>query len=329
MRTDDYSSIFIPDSVTVVLRDDNEAYMSDSTNATTMKTARLWASHYEGLTGNAAEIITYKNAGFRLAIKSAASNSSVGGKLSFWTCEITGPDNRVFKVAVNSENLCELLQYSCFINGKCQEDLLFGTKNNQFGFYVESMPAYKQFIESKKLRSSMSDNADTKYQPGDVVRTLTESSAYIGEMYKYFDINYKSNLSFYSDDIGHTEIVLYKKPKKFYVFASTYDGKSYDIYEGPNMLKKKPKRLKTGITVDPIPIRDKFFANLTDYRDSYLKDLHNWRPSILLGDLRFGNNPELTEVRLNSIRDRVTSCVKELKQKGKVRLTDVIQYRFE
>ena len=59
----------------------------------------------------------YINDGFRLRILSAAGNSSQSGKLSFWTCEVTAPDNRTFNVGVNSELMCELICSSCFING--------------------------------------------------------------------------------------------------------------------------------------------------------------------------------------------------------------------
>ena len=193
-NTEDYQRIFIPKNVTIVINAQNKGYIVDSDNKKSLESALLWArgSNFmteEEMKARQIQILNCINDGFTLKLKEAAKTSSQSGKLSFWMCDVTTSDGITFSVGVNSQLLCELLLSTCFINGECQEELKFGTKNSQGGFFCESMPAYKEYIQAEQLRAKMTDASTTKYNPGDIVRTLSESKVYIGEMYKYFDID--------------------------------------------------------------------------------------------------------------------------------------------
>ena len=321
MHNVDYTSIFIPKRVTVVIKPGNSAYIVDSDNPKTLHSAELWATYnYCGQSGEI-EKLEYINDGFRLKVLSAAGKSSQSGKLSFWTCEITAPDGKTFNVGVNSELICELIQSSCFISGKCQEDLKFGTRNNQWGFFCESMPAYKEYVKSQDIRNELANNNTTKYKAGDIVRSLTEAKLYIGEMYKYFDIECNNGANFYpwqDNSIGDTKIVIYKTPKKLYTFATSWKEGEYEIWPDTGMLKKKPKRLLTGATFDVESVKSKFYDELKINHDEYIKQRVRWRPYLLLSDLMYGEEPALSEERLESVKSRVSECVKYLVQHGHV-----------
>lgn len=323
MHNTEYTSIFIPKNITVVVKH-NKAYIADTDNEKTMSTAKLWADNNGYCMREEAtppQILQYINDGFRLKILSAAGNSSQSGKLSFWMCEITAPDNKTFNVGVNSELMCELICSSCFINGKCQEDLKFGVRNNQWGFFSESMPAYKEYIKSEKLRNEMNNNSTTKYNPGDIVRTLSESKLYVGEMYKYFDVKCRGGIYYPWEDngISETEIIVYKTPKKFYTFASSYRPDEYEIYPETSMLKKKPKRLLTGARFDENAVKSKFYSALQSNYNEYLENTVRWRPFALLSDLMYGDDPNSSEARTDMIRNRVSDCIKKLVTSGQVR----------
>ena len=324
MHNTEYSSIFIPKQITVVVKDNQKAYIADSSNPKTLATAEMWANSNMFCLKDEikpAEKLEYINDGFRLRILSATGNSSQSGKLSFWTCEVTAPDNRTFKVGVNSELMCELICSSCFINGKCQEDLKFGTRNNQWGFFSESMPAYKEYVKSQEIRDRLANDNTTKYKPGDIVRSLTESKLYVGEVYKYFEISCIGGGIYYpwqDNSIGDTQITIYKNPKKLYTFASSYKQDEYEICPDTGMLKKKPKRLLTGASFDHEKVKQEFYSALRKSHDEYQENMIRWRPWLLLGDLMYGDDDTFTQERIDNIKDRVASCIKYLVQSGQI-----------
>lgn len=318
-NTEDYQRIFIPKNVTIVINAQNKGYIVDSDNKKSLESALLWArgSNFmteEEMKARQIQILNYINDGFTLKLKEAAKTSSQSGKLSFWMCDITTPDGITFSVGVNSQLLCDLLLSTCFINGKCQEELKFGTKNSQGGFFCESMPAYKEYIQAEELRAKMNNASTTKYDPGDIVRTLSESKVYVGEMYKYFDIDCTEGrfFSWMTPDIGNTKITIYKKPQKLYVFASEGWNKSkpHEILD-QDFLKKKPKRLLTGTTAEIAPIKDNYYNNLQNSYKRYIIDNlpDHWRPYPLLCDLQYGDDPNFSDERYNLIQNRIINCL--------------------
>lgn len=304
MHNTEYSSIFIPKQITVVVKDNQKAYIADSSNPKTLATAEMWANNGMFCIKDevkSAEKLEYINDGFKLRILSAAGNSSQSGKLSFWTCEVTAPDNRTFKVGVNSELMCELICSSCFINGKCQEDLKFGTRNNQWGFFSESMPSYQSFIESQSLRDSMTNEQTTKYKPGDLVRTLTESKVYLGEVYKYFD--YEGNI--YHRDLSGLKIIIYKKPIKMHAFAEKINDKWY-IWNS-SILKKKPKRLIVESGYDYVTMFNNHLEDMKQEAWKYItSDSYSFSITCCTEYLRYGRDPELPD----DIRENIFNNLK-------------------
>ena len=109
---EDYKSIFVPEKVTLIENRNGCVYISDSSNMKTLETGRNWAKGFWNRDNYVPKEYEYENDGFMLYIKSAACSSWHGGKLSFWTCEITAPDGKKFTTGINAESICELIQYN-------------------------------------------------------------------------------------------------------------------------------------------------------------------------------------------------------------------------
>lgn len=136
----DFKNVKITDEITVVekinyrydgtkyFKDISQGYIVDPNNKQMLKSALFWAESYirktnkeDGsfiydekgsyVTEKTEGIIhRYTNGTFKLEILDAAGESSQGGKLSFWNCLITTPDNKVFKVVINATLLLEVIR---------------------------------------------------------------------------------------------------------------------------------------------------------------------------------------------------------------------------
>lgn len=284
----DYKSIFIPNHVIFIVDQDGAAFMTDASNKNTIETGRNWAkgySYYNKENSFVPPEHVYPNGKFKVCIDSAAGRSCQGGKLSFWSCLVTTPDNLTFKVGINAEVLCELLLHNTFVNGKCEEDVWFGTQNKQNGLYTKNMPSYQDYVVSNNLREDMKQKQTIKYLPGEEVRTLTGSQVYVGTLYKYFDTDLSSNR--YRREYELT-VNIYKTPKIVHVFGDDY-GKS-DLYISTyNFTVKRPKRLQTGKTYQVDGVLEKW---LKTCREETLKKIHAneyvYYPEAFLTDVQFG-----------------------------------------
>ena len=116
-------------------------------------------------------------------MKDSADNSWNGGKLSFWNCTVTAPDGNKFIIGVNQTLLCDLLLNCTLVNGKLQGKVWLGREKTNTGVYVETMSQFKQAREEKLLREICSKDKTTRYEVGDVVRTLTQKFVYGGTVY--------------------------------------------------------------------------------------------------------------------------------------------------
>jgi len=190
----------------------------------------------------------YQNGQFELTLCDSANNSSQSGKLSFWNCIIKCPDGLELLVGINADILLELLLKNTFIDGKCQSKVWLGRiKGNQVGAFTENMELYEQAQKDEASRQANA-KADSKYNPGDVIQTLTEKDVYLGSVYKYY--SFEGGWGY-----GDHYIVLYDKPKLVHVYRHYYTGwrdteeQLTDYYEVKNT---KVKRLVVGhIDVDP------------------------------------------------------------------------------
>ena len=240
-----YSGIKIPKKVIIVeklfsyahnIDGIHQGYVVDADNKDMLESAMEWAKYCKRKEdGTGYETVggiqhIFENGKFKISLKYAANGSSQGGKLSFWNCLITCPDNQQFLIGINSEVLIEFLLNNTLVNGVCDADVFLGRVSGNVGIFTENMPSYKQFLEDEAIRASYSKKT-SNYKPGDIVSTLTTESIYLGIAKARFSAEYS-----YSK--GYT-IHIYKKPHIIHIFK---DSKYGSIDE----LTSKPKRAITG-----------------------------------------------------------------------------------
>ena len=226
-----------------------QAYVVEKGNTNMLTSAKYWA-------GSDCREYEFKNGEFTFSLCDSAQGSSQGGKLSFWNCLIT-IDGNSFLIGISAEILCELLKNNTFINGTCKEKVYLGRINGNVGAFTSNMDLFKKGQEDEKIRN---EKRTTTYVPGDFVYTLTEERIYLGEGYKYFELErslYNYNLT-YSQKIqsgftldfknANNKVFVYKEKGPRYDYVYTTNNK------GPRFVDKEKhediKDLKT--TIDNI-----------------------------------------------------------------------------
>ena len=179
----DYQGIKIYKRLIIVKNKKGQGYIVEEGNKGSLETAERWASwgEYVGTS------FTYDNGNFDFELLDAAGGSNQGGKLSFWNCKITAPDNEEFIVGINSEILLELLKYNKFENGKLlNKKIYFGRiRGNAVGAFTDNMPLFEQAKKDEEARTKNSKKT-VKYDPGTVVSSLSEGKRiYYGVAYQY------------------------------------------------------------------------------------------------------------------------------------------------
>ena len=183
----------------------HQGYVVDAGNKKSLENAKHWAEcreydeslrptkapyNWDKYYASAREIPgiehKYPNGQFELTLCDSADGSSQGGKLSFWNCIITCPDGLEVLVGINADILLELLLKNTFIDGKCQSKVWLGRiKGTQVGAFTENMELYEQAQKDEASRQANA-KADSKYVPGDIVKTLTGKDLYLGSVYQYY-----------------------------------------------------------------------------------------------------------------------------------------------
>lgn len=237
-----YKGIKIPQNIIIVEKLSNEysihqGYVVDADNKDMLESAMEWAKCYRRKENDVAGYETiegiqhvFENGKFKISLKYAANGSSQGGKLSFWNCLITCPDNQQFLIGINSEFLIEFLLNNTVVNGVCDADIFFGRISGNVGIFTKNMPSYKQFLEDESTRKLYTKKT-SDYKPGDIVGTLTTESIYLGTAKTRFAAEYS-----YSK--GWT-IRIYKKPHIMHLFKDR-------TYEWIDERVSKPKRTVIG-----------------------------------------------------------------------------------
>lgn len=228
-----YNHTKLPEEVVIVENDCGKGYVVEKGNKSMMDSALNWACGYKNRQHKEHE---YTNKDFTIELQSSAWGSSQGGKLSFWMCLLTAPDGKSWSIGIDSEMLLELLKNSTFVNGKCQQKVMFIRQNSRLGVCHEGMQIYKDALEDIKKRDEMK-KATTKYNIGDRVGTLTGDCIYLGTLYKYCE---SLPTSYYRN----TKLGIYSKPKLVYVYGylSKYDNR----WHISRTYDKKQKRLVFG-----------------------------------------------------------------------------------
>ncbi len=240
----EYSGINLPENIIIVENKYGQGYVVPE--GSSLDNARYWA---ESSNWKPKEY-KYKNGTFTLRITNAADHSSQGGKLSFWNCQIRTEDEKEFLIGIASDCLAELIINNTLINGKCQNKIYFAKCGNSTWAITENMPSYKIALEDKKIKET---KTTTKYEPGDLVGSLTYTELYLGEVYEYISI-YQLNRHdryfehFEVNDRAYDKlIVINNKPKKFYWLVNVYDtDKDFNnkpvFFHTYYLSKNKPKR---------------------------------------------------------------------------------------
>jgi len=236
-----YTGIKIPKRVIIVEKISNEypihqGYVVDADNKDMLQNAMEWAKYYkrkeDGIGYEDVEGVQhfFENGKFKVSLAESAGGSSQGGKLSFWNCIITCPDNQQFLIGINSEFLIEFLLNNTVVNGVCDADIFLGRISGNVGIFTKNMPSYEQFLEDESTRELYAKKT-SNYKPGDIVSTLTTESIYLGTAETRFAAEYSYSKGYI--------ILIYKKPHIMHIFKSR---KSEWIDE----LTSKPKRAITG-----------------------------------------------------------------------------------
>ena len=112
------------------------------------------------------------------------------------------------------------------------------------------MPSYKAALEDKKIKET---KTTTKYEPGDLVGSLTYTELYLGEIYEYvsaYQLN-RHDRYFKHIEVNNKAydklIVINDKPKKFHWLVNAYDiDKDFNneptFFNTYYLSKNKPKR---------------------------------------------------------------------------------------
>lgn len=229
-------STFIYEKIKIVTRlyDTNikQGFVVDANNEETLKTAINWA-------GPKYEILEYDNKGFKLSLYNPASYSSQGGKLSFWDCLITTPDNKEILVGINTFLLFNLLETTTFVKGKCKDDIVFYREGNQLG--AGSVNDKELFEKHEKYSKVKNAKMTSKYEPGTVVGTITTQQLYFGQVYQYGETDGGYNPTF----------TIFTEPKLVHLYVEYHEGKidTNSIYSFMLSTRKLPRKL-TGIKIN-------------------------------------------------------------------------------
>lgn len=258
------------------------AYIADASDKKMCENAANWASIHQGHYENGKYISDkpiegnkdiYTNANFRLSFLSYAGNSTQGGKLSFWNCIITAPDNKQFMVGINSEMLLDVIKSSTIIGGNVQEEVVFARENGNLGVLVKDSPAYQDAIDYEQKRADINKKKTSKWKPGYSYNTLTESDVCVGSIKKYYDIKvFRNTLKFtkldkpkniciyggiYKDNIKTTkdllEYLIEVKPNSKDDYAYQYScARIYDIHPSFPARQEGKAVLENNLTEDDI-----------------------------------------------------------------------------
>ena len=276
------------------------AYVGDADDKNQLDTGLSWAGCGRE---EEPEVKYFDNDGFTLEIGSCPENSSQGSKLSFWMCKITTKDNYSFYTNINSKLLELLLKECTFINGMCQDKVVFVRNKSQLGVVKLNGIQYQQAIADEYMRTHPKEKRND-YKPGDIVETLRDKYVYIGSRYQYFHMNYNN----WWDENMVANICFYRKPKKTYFFLYWSDFEDKYIFYCSEYKKPEPKP-KYWVTGN-IDVK-----SLNEYIKEYTENSRHKQNEVVdeireLYKLQFQDNPDN-----NICKEKVIELVKEYYKK--------------
>ena len=315
----DYQGIKIYDKVIIVEKESYhwengkrvkdlipQGYVVEVGNKNMLETAKKWAHHdiyavdennnyiydenghhkYKTIEGI---INTYENGKFKFELEDAADGSTQGGKLSFWNCLITAPDNKKYLIGISSEILLNLLKQNTFKNGICESNVWLGRiKGQQVGAFTENMPEFTQAKADQALREAKNTK---KYLPGAILKSKTKTQIYLGEFTEYFSMQH--SYEEYKNATGRADLkerniyfVLDDEPYSYHVYldlsekyldmhdaqalmneAINWDGKNKGFYDFPYYISREDKKLSRVV----VGQTDLSNINIYDFAITYKK----------------------------------------------------------
>lgn len=179
------------------INDGIQGYIVDPSNKKMLESARNWGKWteygeyvqgvgYPNRVEHEPEEFIFDNNGFTLELVDCAENSSQGGKLSFWNCNIT-KDGKTFLVGIAANLLLDVLKHNTIIDGKCQVPLMFARCKGGVGMLSENMESYKQALADMQLKKKVNTGKTSKHKLGHIYNTLTESHAYLADLYSWYE----------------------------------------------------------------------------------------------------------------------------------------------
>ena len=179
------------------ITDGLQGYVVDPSNKKMLESACHWGRWTEygeddPITGRCKTIehepeeFAFDNKDFTLELVDCAEQSSQGGKLSFWNCKIT-KDGHEFIIGIAANLLLDVLKSNTFIDGKCQSPLMFARCKGGVGMLSENMESYQQALKDMQLKKKVSSGKTSKHKLGHIYITLTESNAYLADLYCWYE----------------------------------------------------------------------------------------------------------------------------------------------
>lgn len=235
-----------------------QGYVVDPSNKTMLNNARCWGKwkdyNYRDAVEQPPEEFEFDNNDFTLELVDSADHSSQGGKLSFWNCNVT-KDGQTFLVGIAADLLLDVLKNNTIINGKCQSPLMFARCCGDVGMLSTSMQSYQDALNDMELKKKFKTGKTTKHKIGHVYNTLTESDAYLADLYRWYEPICEKAHTYYGGTymavVGFRKL---DKPVKLKWFASTLNGKhrklsDFELHSW-TMKEKIPARTEAEETIE-------------------------------------------------------------------------------
>lgn len=324
------NKINIPETVTLVLKKTRwytlpKAYIA--IDKSSLESGLRWAENRD----YPSESITIKNGSIKsIVIEDSACGSSQGGKLSFWTCILTLPDDRECSIGINADNLCEFIKANTFINGKCEVNIYLGRQNSQQAVFTENMDSYKDGIDKRQLKTV---KQSSNYNIGDIVQSMTQNQVYIGKIYQYLDLYIRRNYSYSSHSYVIDYIVVWNKNPEAQHWLPSIDLDTLEpsifIYDG-QCYNKKPKRIITGNSLSSQEVNQAFNNAVNRYEENisdpnaFVPDLRSWLYNYMftreiLDDID-------TELFKSAIKGKIIRYEKYMEKSGEYKVGDIFFY---
>ena len=333
----DYKGYKLIDSIILVIKEARmnepypQAYLVDPANINQLKTALTWAKYTEyGPTKKDSDgqwrseytiehepkELLLDNSGFKLELLDCAGGSSQGGKLSFWNCLVSKKNYKV-QIGINSEMLLDLLKSATFINGVCQEELVFITNRGKVGMAVVGSETYQQCLKDNEIKNTLKTAVTNKYDFGSKICTATRKEIYLGKVYKYYSFEDRRDYwKTQSSDLHKCTLVKLAKPIEYHLIEYLYDNfeKVSDVlnryetndYANPILATKRPKRVVTGSLGLDLSEAE-FHKRLLDSKNTYSAYKEHiekgYSPTLFLNKSLFGLSPESFELEPELLAD--------------------------